>query len=451
MKRFMKAKAGMLALAALLALPATTLHAQSVYDVMLGLQPNVVRITTVPDDGNPGADDFGFGFIVGEREGRLYIVTAKHVVMQDGPNTRFVAFFHDQANPQEARFEISSPGGGLLGDLAVLSVPVPSRLEWERYSVAPPDSIKAPKPVRFIGRGSEWYLPSVDGGINRVGANRVMALDNLDVQTGTSGAPVISADGIVGMIITDDGATVQALSIIYIEEAIAEWANIPWSLLPLPDAPPETQLNLTSDPEKATVRLNGNELEPTPLETTLLANVSYALTLESAGLVPVTTTLNASEGTMNLSYRLWSVQTDSESSEARLENVQFTLEGSDRSMIQVQYDLISDLDKKYKVTLALLEEGGQPVSAPLGQFQGDRKGIRPGEGLVFFWKPDYSMTKAVVAVQLSVKRQKSRLGYVLGGAGAVGGAIVAALLAGGSKDNGNGTQFPPPPDRPGGQ
>ncbi len=445
MKRFMNGKAGILALAALLALPATTLHAQSEgYDVAIDLRVNVVRITTELENGNAGAG--GFGFIVGEQGGRLYIVTTRHVVIQDGPNKRFVAFFDDEDNHQEARFEEARTGVGLLADLAVLSVPAPSELEWRRYCVAPPDSIKAPTPVWFIGRGSEWYVPTVAGGINRVGrVERVMNLDKLDVKRGTSGAPVISDDGIVGMIVTDDAATVQALSIDIIENAIKEWSEIPWLLLPLSDAPPMTRLSLTSDPAGATVRLNGTVADVTPLDTTLAANVSYPLTLERAGLVPVTTTLNASAGTMKPHYRLWSVQTDSESPEARLENVRFTLDEINPSMIQVQYDLISDLDKKYKVTLALLDSNDVPVSALPGEFRGDRKGIRPGNGCSFFWMPDYSMTQNVAAVQLSVKRQRPILGYVLGGTGVAGGLATAACFLFDLPPCKGGEDFPPPP------
>ena len=53
---------------------------QSGEDMALALRPNVVRITAHVGTGTQQ----GFGFIVGEESGRLYIVTADHVCVEMG-------------------------------------------------------------------------------------------------------------------------------------------------------------------------------------------------------------------------------------------------------------------------------------------------------------------------------------------------------------------------------
>src|SRR5690349_671083 len=53
-------------------------------DLSLELRRNVVRVTARWESG--GTYD-GFGFVVGARDGLLYVVTADHVVRGDGPDS----------------------------------------------------------------------------------------------------------------------------------------------------------------------------------------------------------------------------------------------------------------------------------------------------------------------------------------------------------------------------
>ncbi len=58
-------------------------YAEPIGDEVAGkFMNNVVRITAKFTDGNP---EYGFGFIVGEKINKLYIVTAKHVARRDAP------------------------------------------------------------------------------------------------------------------------------------------------------------------------------------------------------------------------------------------------------------------------------------------------------------------------------------------------------------------------------
>jgi len=100
-------------------LPLASTRVQAVDDEMaLALRQNVVRIET------EWKSD-GFGFIVGERGGFLYIATANHVVRGTSPEqsgtSPFVSFFEDQTN---YRAQLDPAGWGREeGDIAALRVP----------------------------------------------------------------------------------------------------------------------------------------------------------------------------------------------------------------------------------------------------------------------------------------------------------------------------------------
>jgi len=63
-------------------------------DVAEQLKPNVVQLTVKFGD----KTSHGFGFVVGERSGNLYVVTAKHVVRVDEPGveTEVCAQFYER-------------------------------------------------------------------------------------------------------------------------------------------------------------------------------------------------------------------------------------------------------------------------------------------------------------------------------------------------------------------
>src|SRR5215813_597892 len=78
--------------------PPVNVKISTVERLVFDLQSNVVRIVVHPGAGAPVRE--GFGFVVGEDAGRLYIVTADHVVRgEEGPDidkNPTVIFFHDQ-------------------------------------------------------------------------------------------------------------------------------------------------------------------------------------------------------------------------------------------------------------------------------------------------------------------------------------------------------------------
>ena len=199
---------------------ATMLYAQPAGQRLAeSLRNNVVRI-------NPS----GFGFIVGEDQGQLYIVTARHVVGDEDS----VRITYRPRRVERVATRLSSYQDE---DLILLHAEKPfEAFTWERASMAPPDSIKRFKEVWFVGRGEEWFVPtgSAVGTVSLVRANGIIEVDITSVRPGTSGAPMITEDGIIGMVIRDNQmASAEALSIEVIKGAFGpgdNWEGYTWSL-----------------------------------------------------------------------------------------------------------------------------------------------------------------------------------------------------------------------------
>ena len=94
-------------------------------------------------------------------------------------------------------------------------------------------------PVWFIGRDREWYVSASPGAFNRASQiDRRVRIDNLPVRVGTSGAPLLSSAGIIGMIIRDaSAAEAVAVPISAIRLAFEEW-GLPWQLRASSGVPP---------------------------------------------------------------------------------------------------------------------------------------------------------------------------------------------------------------------
>jgi hypothetical protein len=207
------------------------------------LRRNVVRIE---------AKENGFGFIVGEKSGLLYVVTAYHVVVDPDKvetvvTSKVKVEFFDRRG---VKFDAD-----LLGthdadrDLAVLTVRAPQGVEWTRQCLAAPEKQKRGTPVWFVGRDQEWKPPVIPGRVvQEPSTDWTIDLEGLQVKRGSSGGPVISDTGIIGMIETDSEVGTHALSVDFIQKSIEKW-NHPWQLQPVkiidspPPPPPQTDLD----------------------------------------------------------------------------------------------------------------------------------------------------------------------------------------------------------------
>ncbi len=187
-----------------------------------GLKKNVLKISTLFTN---GVEENGFGFVVGQRGSALFVATANHVVDADNPKVRAqeikVGFFGRKGRMETAkRLQLSS----INEDLALLEVKCPEGYSWKRDFVS--KNVERNTKVSFIGRGDRWTVPTTNqNGVINSGedVNHEITIDITSVFPGSSGAPVVSEKGIVGMLISDNQTEAKALYIGRIKEIVEKW------------------------------------------------------------------------------------------------------------------------------------------------------------------------------------------------------------------------------------
>jgi hypothetical protein len=193
------------------------------------LVPNVVRIEAHMRDHTEN----GFGFIVGQRDQTLYVVTAYHVISDPQEVT--------EASQVKVKLEFADRRGEsydakVIGthdtahDLGVLTVPAPSGFHWNKECQGVPEDQKRPTEVWFIGRDQNWYVSIVPGRVaSTAPVDSRMDLEGLAIRPGSSGGPLVARSGIVGMIQNDSAEGTKALTIDFIKAAFQDWMH-PWNL-----------------------------------------------------------------------------------------------------------------------------------------------------------------------------------------------------------------------------
>lgn len=194
----------------------------------------VVKITAT-FGGDSAATKHGFGFVAGERDGFLYIATANHVVRSDTDDTPAastkVQFFSDQGLAYPATVLETHRAAPL--DLAVIKIARPASSPG---SALCDDSrmIRRDMPVAYVGRDGDWYVPTGDGTVNSDAPDEGLhiAVDfsrTVAVKEGTSGAPLVSERGLLGMIVQDSNSNVATvLTTEAIARAFQHWQH-PWA------------------------------------------------------------------------------------------------------------------------------------------------------------------------------------------------------------------------------
>ena len=193
----------------------------------INLQQNTVRIETSIGD----EKENGFGFIVGEDEGMLYAVTAYHVVSSDDvgaePPIVQVKLFRHRGKWIDAEVLDTHD---VARDLAVITFETPKGFQWNKTCLGSEEEQDRSTKVWFVGKRGDWDVPTSPGTISSEEPDGVhFEIENLGVQRGSSGGPLIASSGIVGMVLTDSDDTAQALSIRYIKRWL-EQSQYPFDL-----------------------------------------------------------------------------------------------------------------------------------------------------------------------------------------------------------------------------
>ena len=171
---------------------------------------NVVRVH---------ADEHGFGVVIGADDAFVYIATAQHVVASDTP---VVVHGCSPALPQGMAAARVAGFDGSTDDLALLRVPRPSGYSVRLRALAPTLRVDVRDPVWLLGRDDACsVLPRTGAVAMKPDARGLWRIDMPGVLGGSSGAPVATGRGIVGITTDSDNANITALGI----ERIAQRAR----------------------------------------------------------------------------------------------------------------------------------------------------------------------------------------------------------------------------------
>lgn len=199
-------------------------------NLAIALRNSVVRIES-PEN--------GFGWVVGERGDELYIVTGNHVV---SPNDNFelydtviIQFFYAPDKAVVAK-PIKLDDRSVKLDIGVLRAPKPEGFIWRKDTMAMAREHKAGMKVWYIGQAGEWKIPHEPGIIDNedISAGKDIKL-KMPVLGGSSGAPLISDYGILGMLQSDNphSRDAQGIAIDAIMTA-CKHTRISWTIEPAP-------------------------------------------------------------------------------------------------------------------------------------------------------------------------------------------------------------------------
>jgi hypothetical protein len=264
-------------------------------------------------DANP---KLGFGFIIAQRGQRVFIVTAKHVVsVGDNPDSPpaiiKVSFYSDQGESFAADLLERDPNH----DLALIRTTAPQGFGWEKKCLAHSQEQKRGTRVWFVGRDDRWYVPAQNGFISSQGLNPDQGLDAdmPGLRPGSSGGPLVTDTGIIGIVRANNADDTRVLSIDAIKAAVQDW-GYPWDLDYAPPAslaggtttegsdsgghqlPEPCRISVTSRPSGASVSLDGTASGETPTDVELTPGTTHELTVEKEKYAPLTKRVNCNSG-----------------------------------------------------------------------------------------------------------------------------------------------------------
>ena len=238
MRRLLLAVAGLILSAQLAGAFSQTITEQEALARARKYSDQVVRVIPKRLDGGPAPDGQGFGIIVGEDRGKIYIATPRHVVFggDHSPSlstTPSVVFHSMPYDPVEGeRLNVAVPGPT---DLAVVEVSTPRGLRLTSAPMVAAGGLKPGDLVWNIGVGGAWDTPARAGGFDRLDApTGLVRVGQLRTPPGASGGAGVTQNGVIGMVLQDGGDYSLLLPAGHIVE-LFQFYHLPVNLLiPVP-------------------------------------------------------------------------------------------------------------------------------------------------------------------------------------------------------------------------
>ncbi len=177
----------------------------------------------------------GFGFIVGLADRHLLVATAWHTLRDLSTDTVTVCFAHrgESCALGTIVYVADAIGSQPALDLAIVRTSYPEGLAWRPDALAARPRVG--EPVWFIGRSREWYIPNEAGHASAFdAAKQLVSYKGLEVAEGVSGAPIVSATGVVAMHVESVGGDGEArgVDVHAIRQRVLEGLRAQWALVP---------------------------------------------------------------------------------------------------------------------------------------------------------------------------------------------------------------------------
>jgi len=166
----------------------------------------VVSITSQRHDGKIMQ---GFGFVIGFADRVPFIATANHLLRAPGsmqpPKSLTVRYVFFEGKAFKAVALPLFDGAADIGLISAAPVNGFKRL-YDPEPADCPARLRRGDKLSYVGRGGDWYIPAEPGRFRGITSNGGILLENSDATEGSSGAPLVTKNGIVGMIVSGKGA-----------------------------------------------------------------------------------------------------------------------------------------------------------------------------------------------------------------------------------------------------
>jgi hypothetical protein len=200
--------------------------------------------------------EHGYGLVVGMDSRTLWVVTARHVVVHVGMlgsqepeqpsrqvRLRFCSGGVDAEMVSAQLWPNWKPGGE---DLALLGVAVPNGYRLATRALASSPATVG-EPVWLLGSNDDCALVPAQGQVRApADAAHNLRIDFPGVQGGSSGAPILSGRGVLGLMKSAEDLTTTVHDVVDAQQRVQATAGVRWLLEPARNIPP-------ADPQAAQV------------------------------------------------------------------------------------------------------------------------------------------------------------------------------------------------------